>query len=199
MEVIVFLLFNSCTSVSDLFLSSHSRPLWFLKFIKSFSTKLSTQTWPLSFQMTTNRDAFTLDVYCYVLEHTSLAQKLDWHKSSPVSEGGRQKERKGHLWLEKTCPHPSKAGGMCQESLLRIEESCLPVAVHCGCERQLQIVMWKQSHTLFTPRILLFQLRTDSSHPGSSWDHGNSEILSENLPNTPVSEQVLTSTRDICH
>lgn len=61
---------------------------------------------------------------------------------------------------------------------------CLLVAVHCGCARQLQIFMQKQSHTPFTPRILLFQLRTDPSHPGSSWDHGNSEILSENLPNT---------------
>lgn len=61
---------------------------------------------------------------------------------------------------------------------------CLLVAVHCGCARQLQIFMQEQSHTPFTPRILLFQLRTDSSCPGSSWDHGNSEIVSENLPNT---------------
>lgn len=140
---LVFLSFNSCASVRDLVLSSHSRPLWFLKSVKSFSTSPLPRCGPwvfwccLSVARWQQKGCLCLDVYCFILEHTSLPQKWDRHKSSPVSEGGWQKERKTHLWLEKSCPHPSKAGGMCQESLLRIEESvCLwlsTVAVRGSC------------------------------------------------------------------
>lgn len=144
---LVFLSFNSCASVRDLVLSSHSRPLWFLKSVKSFSTKPSTQMWPLSFLMLLVCSQMTAKG---VPLPRRLLLRFRTHFSAP--EMGQAQKLSG-LWgrLTKRKEDTSMTGEKLSSSFqswrhvprkpARNRRKCLLVAVHCGCARQLQIFM----------------------------------------------------------